>query len=153
MCDGCKMLKQKRRAIYQSVNILNIQSLNPQQPLLQVRLLWKYVHSLSLLAGYPCKYELSDVKTQNKLYFKSISTDMGMLWVICFTEFKTMAVEMFNSAVSQCLCKGRVNYDVVFRSFKIQRPGCEEQLITDLLRLEYQVRGTVELVSQSIQQG
>lgn len=56
--------------------------------------------SLSLLAGCPCTYELSDVKTENKLYFKSISTDVGMLKLIWFTEFKTMAVEMFNSAVS-----------------------------------------------------
>lgn len=34
-------------------------------------------------------------------------------------------------------------------SFKVQGPGCEEQLITDLLRLEYQkVRGTLALASQ-----
>lgn len=37
-------------------------------------------------------------------------------------------------------------------SFKVQGPGWEEQLITDPFRLEYQVRGTLELASQSSQQ-
>lgn len=99
--------------------------------------------SLSLLAGCPCKYELFDVKTENKLYFKSISTHVGTLQLIWFTEFK-IAVEMFYSAILSD-CKGGVNYNVVFKSFKVQGPGCEEQLITDLLRLEYQVRGILEL--------
>lgn len=106
--------------------------------------------AVSLLGGCPCKHELSDVKTENKLHFKSISTDVGMLWLIWFTEFKMMAIEMFNSASLSDSARS-VNYDVVFMSFKVQGPGCEEQLITDLLRLEYQVTGTLELASQSIQ--
>lgn len=73
----------------------------------------------------------------------------------CFGSFGLLSLKWW---LLKCLTlhllvtlQGSVNYDVVFMSFKVQGPGCEEQLITDLLRLEYQVTGTLELASQSIQ--